>query len=494
MYRDDFQSTQRHQTNKFADDYLNEVPYEDEYDEDDNYYYGDKEMTDASYNGEGVDTGSMSLTELVDQCFLPVVSQVFDHFKLLLLFCLLFKLCQHALYKGVSSKIITHSSYTHLLNLISTTLGIIILYSFYHNNCIFIIIIISTIFPLLIITHNKCKLLSGFIVSAVIIIYLITCELFIVNKAVWHNIRGTQMIVCMKLISLSFDLTTRPYLLAYLGYVLHMGSLIFGPWVSFQDHSLALSQPQTHFLDFYWVMGLLKTASSSLSCLTVSTCLSAWIIPDATSSIWLIAYRDALSFRFSHYFVCKASQLTLMLAGGGEVSVVKVVGVEYPRSLSSVVAVWNAPMHKWLKTYVFKAWRPQGTAIALLCTYLASSLLHGFNFQLSAVLLSLGLYTYVEHKVRGRLSEWMGACVASKACKNHCKHHYQASSMLCSVVNLLLTTITIFHLSYLGLMFDSSQSTDSGYSMSHTLNKWSQFNYCSHIIIIITYLTYLLTS
>ncbi|CAN7950666.1 unnamed protein product, partial [Ixodes pacificus] len=64
--------------------------------------------------------------------------------------------------------------------------------------------------------------------------------------------------------------------------------------------------------------------------------------------------------------------------------------VEIPRSLVEVVIHWNRSMHTWLRQYVFKATRPLGNFTAILLTYAASSLLHGINFQLAAVLLSLG--------------------------------------------------------------------------------------------------------
>ena len=65
--------------------------------------------------------------------------------------------------------------------------------------------------------------------------------------------------------------------------------------------------------------------------------------------------------------------------------------MQVPRSLVEVVTSWNLSMHKWLKNYVFRITRPKfGTFAAILLTYIASALLHGLNFQLAAVLLSLG--------------------------------------------------------------------------------------------------------
>lgn len=48
---------------------------------------------------------------------------------------------------------------------------------------------------------------------------------------------------------------------------------------------------------------------------------------------------------------------------------------------------------------VFHNVKPFGTFTAILVTYLVSALLHGLNFQLAAVLLSLGFFTFTEFKV-----------------------------------------------------------------------------------------------
>ena len=73
-------------------------------------------------------------------------------------------------------------------------------------------------------------------------------------------------------------------------------------------------------------------------------------------SRWLMAYRDALSFRCSHYFVSYFSEATTLAAGidssptrNWAVTVTRPWNVELPRSLVEVVINWNIPMHAWLK-------------------------------------------------------------------------------------------------------------------------------------------------
>lgn len=71
---------------------------------------------------------------------------------------------------------------------------------------------------------------------------------------------------------------------------------------------------------------------------------------------WLIAYRDALSFRASHYFVSYIGSALLVL-GGFPLStsmIVKPLYIEFPHSLVQVVIYWNIPMHYWLKTCKYK--------------------------------------------------------------------------------------------------------------------------------------------
>ncbi|MEQ2216635.1 hypothetical protein XENOCAPTIV_019584, partial [Xenoophorus captivus] len=57
-------------------------------------------------------------------------------------------------------------------------------------------------------------------------------------------------------------------------------------------------------------------------------------------------------------------------------SIVKPLSVEMPRSMVLVVISWNIPMSQWLKNYVFKTSMKLGTFPAILVTYSASALLH----------------------------------------------------------------------------------------------------------------------
>ncbi|KAK6633879.1 hypothetical protein RUM44_004486 [Polyplax serrata] len=246
-------------------------------------------------------------------------------------------------------------------------------------------------------THYKCRKYRSIVLILILLCYLFACELWLVDLKQWHKIRGLQMIIIMKSISLAFDLDTGkvkalPNPIYYAGYIMCPSSCIFGPWIPYNQYNLQSNED--------WSLKSLGKICLKLVLafifLTISTC-------------W-----DALSFRTSHYFISYLSEVTLLLSGHSTsmfTGVTKPAFVEFPRSLVNVVIYWNIPMHNWLKTYIFNTSKRFGNFIALLATYAASSLLHGISFQLSAVLLSLGVYSYVEFMLRKRLSTVFNACV-----------------------------------------------------------------------------------
>ena len=56
---------------------------------------------------------------------------------------------------------------------------------------------------------------------------------------------GAQMVLSMKIISLAFDfgsgaIIDLPNIFEFMGYCFHVGTVIFGPWVSYHDYSRSL--------------------------------------------------------------------------------------------------------------------------------------------------------------------------------------------------------------------------------------------------------------
>ncbi|CAF1655566.1 unnamed protein product [Rotaria magnacalcarata] len=175
-------------------------------------------------------------------------------------------------------------------------------------------------------------------------------------------------------------------------------------------------------------------------------------------------------------------------------SIVKPSHIEIPHSLVDVIVNWNLPMHYWLKIYVFIPIKQQyGHFPSILITYLASALLHGFNFQLSIVLFSIGLFAYVEYGFRRKLANILDACVAARACplRSSCENHtYTYWHPLTITVNVFLCLLSLWHLTYLGQLFDGSSQETIGYSWQHVLDKWSRLNFASHLVVIGTYVIF----
>ncbi|XP_072026412.1 protein-serine O-palmitoleoyltransferase porcupine-like [Amphiura filiformis] len=466
----------------------------DEYDQDnmmqqygDEYYdYGDGMQQDQDFTYWGH----------FENCVVPSISQGVQITLPLLLLCMAMK---------VTTLFSLPSSVFHFLSIGS---GLVAMAFFFEKYLFYIISLTVLGYFALQVANQTLGKYRGAVCAVVVVTYLVIMELFLADPSQWHRVRGCQMIVAMKIISVGFDvdqgtLKEIPDVIEFTGYCVFAGSIIFGPWISYSTYALAA---QGVDLDLRYTATVVVKLLQALACLVISTCIAPIMFTSESWHYkWLHAYRDAMSFRFSHYFISYLSETTGILAGLGATgnveegdkvkwsfAVAKPLNVELPRSLVEVVTNWNLPMHSWLKNYVFKTSRHLGNFAAILLTYAASSLLHGINFQLAAVLLSLGLYSYTEYVLRQKLSDAFSACVGAKACKPACSHRNKKKNVLVILTNVVFGLLAMFHLAYLGLMFDTDDSEleEQGYDWTHTLSKWSHLNYASHWVALITFVFY----
>ncbi|XP_076636374.1 protein-serine O-palmitoleoyltransferase por isoform X1 [Colletes latitarsis] len=449
------------------------------YDESD--FVGHEYLQDADYEYEYEDIEKETFHELYQYCLWPTVYDTATYILPLLVSTIVFRLC-------AGSQHISHGTF-HILSML------IGMYNIHHyvKECLFILIALCTFsYITLHIPKRYCKSVGIFLPPLFIIAY---CE-FSMPPIVWHQIRSVVLTMAMKTISIAIDKLNSndlPNIFSYMGYTFCGVTCLFGPWISYKDY---ISIRYLNNQDKWWIMYTVQYAFLSFLFLTMSNCWTQWMVMD-NSWKWLLAYRDALSFRTSHYFISYIASTVLLLGGFPHVLtvIVKPLKVEFPRSLVQVVICWNVPMHFWLKTYIF---RPSinyvGKFGAVTMTYLTSALLHGLNFQLAAVLLSLGLYTYVEYQLRSMLANIFDACVAAKQCaKNKCSHAYNTqNSWWVFLTNMMFSGLSVFHLAYLGLMFDTSELQETGYNYIHTIEKWSQLGFASHWVMFVTYCIYFL--
>lgn len=134
---------------------------------------------------------------------------------------------------------------------------------------------------------------------------------------------------------------------------------------------------------------------------------------------------------------------------------------------------------------IFKPSWKYGHFSSIICTYFVSSLLHGLNYQLSAVLFSLALYTYIENMIRKKLAQRLDACVLSKSCSSGCdEHHYTHHFLFVKLINLVFTFMAVYHLSYLGCLIDLRN--DRKLSFLESFQRWHEQSYSSHLLALAT--------
>lgn len=448
----------------------------------DDYYYDYEEDVLDEYE----ENDEQSLLKLWHFCIQSSIIQISVYIGTFLLWNFIFRL---------TTQTVTISN--EIKQIICVICGGIILYTTIGFGSIYFVIYGAVTYLLLILLKYLKFGNLGYILGVYCISILLICEFLESNKILWHQIRGIQMIASMKLISLGFDIDGKkikelPSVLNYAGYLVCPGNCVLGPWISYNDFMEIFTWKEKNWT-LKIIYKIILNSVISIVFLVLSNCVVSFLIPDS-SWLWFKAYRDALSFRCSHYFISFLSQAVMITAGfSTETEITKPFLIEFPRSLVEVVVAWNIPMHNWLKMYIFKNMKRFGTFPAIFTTYIVSALLHGLNFQLSAVLLSLGFYTFVEFKLRKKLSVIFNSCITSSDCKPNCNHQFKKRNFWVLLFNINFSILSIVHLIYLGVMFESSTSDsyEEGFSYLNVFEKWSSLNFLSHWLIAICYIFYI---
>lgn len=151
---------------------------------------------------------------------------------------------------------------------------------------------------------------------------------------------------------------------------------------------------------------------------------------------------------------------------------------------------------------VFENVKQYGKFNAIILTYFISASLHGLNFQLAAVLLSIGIFSYVEFRLRNLLAEILDACVNAHKCTIDVKtgvcltkgHENTSKIYWVKLINFIFAIFTMILLSYLGVLLDTSADHGNDFWLFTNLKRWSDLHYFGHIIVLIWYLIYLTLS
>lgn len=349
-------------------------------------------------------------------------------------------------------------------------------------------------------------------IGTVLCTYTIAWQLlfeYFLKSEQYEIIRGPQMVVSMKLISLAFEIQNEKlkyHLLSCIGYLANPASLILGPWVSLKDYKPD-SNAKVNIMSV--TVRIVFYAFLAVIFLNLSNCLLPWLKQLMGPDLWWAIYLDAFSVRCSHYFVCYLSQATLLTAMSGNCcnafmsfqSIVNPLAIEFPRSLSQVIRSWNIPMHLWLKQNIFNSLRASKYSyfMAIVLTYSVSCLVHGFNYKVHSVLISLGFFSYFENVLRRCLAQVFDACIEASLCKHNCKYklcprrshggYFSTPILLVRLVNFIFSVLVILQLAYLGVMLNADVLSNSK-SLHVMLLVWSNMNYFGHILALLMFAFY----
>ncbi|XP_024896205.1 protein-serine O-palmitoleoyltransferase porcupine isoform X5 [Pteropus alecto] len=301
--------------------------------------------------------------QLLQGCLLPTAQQGLDQIWLLLTICLACRL----LWRLGLPSYLKHAS--------TVAGGFFSLYHFFQLHMVWVVLLSLLCYLVLFLCRHSSH--RGVFLSVTILIYLLMGEMHMVDTVTWHKMRGAQMIVAMKAVSLGFDLDRGevgavPSPVEFMGYLYFVGTIVFGPWISFHSYLQAV---QGRPLSRRWLQKVARSLALALLCLVLSTCVGPYLFPyfipldgdrllrnKKRKARWLRAYESAVSFHFSNYFVGFLSEATATLAGAGfteekdhlewDLTVSKPLNVELPRSMVEVVTSWNLPMSYWLNNWL----------------------------------------------------------------------------------------------------------------------------------------------
>ena len=143
--------------------------------------------------------------------------------------------------------------------------------------------------------------------------------------------------------------------------------------------------------------------------------------------------------------------------------------------------------------------------------------MHGYDFRVFSVLITLAFLTWVEMRLRKRLSIRLNACVEARTCSyetrqdekvgswlrelsaslwstNHrpvhrCKKHLRTpyNSLMVCLINLIFSLLCVAHLAFLGSAFDGNESNAT---FDHVYEIWSFLNFYSIVLFVPTFLLY----
>ncbi|VDP10353.1 unnamed protein product [Soboliphyme baturini] len=207
-----------------------------------------------------------------------------------------------------------------ILQVCSGVLGTFVLYRNHSSLLLYNIISFLLVYSTLHVCTKWRTKYTGTMVTFVALSSTAVCQL-ILPATSFNKILGSVMVLNMKMISVGFDMDNMndaavvPDFVGFFGYCFHVGTSLFGPWLSFNNCCTAMRSAC-----FASVLSSIARAAycGILACcfLLYSSCILDWFLPDELGFYSRVA---------------------------------RPLAIELPRSLVDVVVGWNLPMHNFLK-------------------------------------------------------------------------------------------------------------------------------------------------
>lgn len=308
-------------------------------------YYEEHEMdygmSDFEYDNPEDISEDGQIGQVVYLCAVPSIQGTLEYVLPLLVLSVLFRLGPHLVKSA------------NLLHALSSLSGLYVLQHYAPESIPILPGFVLVSYAFLRATRNRHFPWKGAFAFLPSLALILLCEYAMLPSA-WHKVRGLAMVVVMKVISVGVDSShekanEHPAIdpLAYAGYMLCPVTSLFGPWLPLKDYLRLLTADDK---DASLARPTLLRGVAFLLVAFFYLCASNCLVPLIPGLYaWVGAYRDALAFRTSHYFVSSMAS-AVMLVGGFPMDVARVtrpLEMELPRSLVEVVVSWNVPMHQW---------------------------------------------------------------------------------------------------------------------------------------------------
>ena len=275
-------------------------------------FFSDFEMEE--YEGEDGGLAPFSMSEILEHCIEPTLTDGIKHMGKIIVWCLVFRTLTQ-----------TSSVPSWLQHLASIITGSLVALHFFGSGVSYIFCIIFLGYFMITISRR----VRGQACAALILSFNIVSETWLAEPVVWHMVRGPVMIVAMKIISLGFDmdsaeikkekeerekqeqaikeendkveekiktskgskhrgkkakqfveppvveeeekpdevdLTKLPGILEFSGYCLCPGTVVLGPWVSYQEYLNIFKDPKWNVT---WLIKILFTVIFAFMFLTI---------------------------------------------------------------------------------------------------------------------------------------------------------------------------------------------------------------------------------